>query len=172
MPEHGLKLQAAPVYKDMPEAPNSPLWIGRISPIAGREVEAEVLQENLVTVLPWCSSSGEAQLANLLPFTCRFLSMSQLASKSSSSSPKGLMSCSATCMWRAHSKGHHCHPCPFPCREKSGVIPFEFQAMFFFPKGGGLKVEAFQGLEDIRICNNCPLLTQPSCNFRSSFFPL
>lgn len=104
-------------------------------------------------------------------FTCRFLSMSQLASKSSSSSPKGLMSCSATCMWRAHSKGHHCHPCPFPCREKSGVMSLEFQAMFFFPKGGGLKVEAPQGLGDIRICNNSPLLTQPSCNFRSSFFP-
>lgn len=67
MPEHGLKLQAPPVYRDMPEAPNSLLWIGRISPIAGREVEAEVLQENFVTVLPSCSSSGEAQLANLPP---------------------------------------------------------------------------------------------------------
>lgn len=30
------------------------------------------------------------------PHTCRFLSMIQLVSKSSSSSPKGLMSCSAT----------------------------------------------------------------------------
>lgn len=129
-----------------------------------------MLQENLVTVLPWCSSSGEAQLANF-PFTCRFLSMSQLASKSSSSSPKGLMSCSATCMWTAHSKGHHCHPCPFPCREKSGVMSLEFQAMFFFPKGSGLKVEAFQRLRDIRIYNISPLFTQPSCNLRSFFFP-
>lgn len=50
-------------------------------------------------------------------------------------------------------------------------MSLEFQAMFFFPKGGGLKVEAPQGLGDIRICNNSPLLTQPSCNFRSSFFP-
>lgn len=51
-----------------------------------------------------------------LHFTCRFLSMSQLVSKSSSSSPKGLISCSATCTWRTHSKGHgHTHP--FPCRE-------------------------------------------------------
>lgn len=62
-----MKLQAASVYKDMPEAPNCLLWIGRISPIAGRELEAAVLQESLVTVLPWCSSSGEAQLANLHP---------------------------------------------------------------------------------------------------------
>ena len=31
------------------------------------------------------------------PLTCRFLSMHQLVSKSSSSSPKGLISCSATC---------------------------------------------------------------------------
>lgn len=31
--------------------------------------------------------------------TCRFLSMHQLVSKSSSSSPKGLISCSATCNW-------------------------------------------------------------------------
>lgn len=34
--------------------------LGGISPIAGMEVGAEVWQENLVTVLPWCSSSGEA----------------------------------------------------------------------------------------------------------------
>jgi hypothetical protein len=32
-----------------------------------------------------------------VPLTCRFLSMHQLVSKSSSSSPKGLISCSATC---------------------------------------------------------------------------
>lgn len=106
-----------------------------------------------------------------LPFTCRFLSMSQLASKSSSSSPKGLMSCSATCMWRAHSKGHHCHPCPFPCREKSGVMALEFQTMFFFPKGGRSKVEASQGLGDTGICNNSLLLTQPSCK-KEFFFSL
>lgn len=109
-----------------------------------------------------------------LPFTCRFLSMSQLASKSSSSSPKGLMSCSATCMWRAHSKGYLCHPCPFPCREKAGVISFEFQAMFFFPKRGCVKSGSIPGVGSyyIRICSNSSLLTQPSCNLRSSFFPL
>lgn len=65
--ERGLKLQSPSVYKDMPEAPNSLVWTGGISPIAGRDVGAEVLQENLVTVLPWCSPSGEAHLDDLPP---------------------------------------------------------------------------------------------------------
>lgn len=51
-------------------------------------------------------------------------------------------------------------------------MSLEFQAVFFLPKGGELKVEAFQGLGGIGIYDNFPLLTQPSCNFRSSFFPL
>lgn len=55
------------MYKDKPEAPNSLVWTGEISPIAGREVGAEVLQENLDTVLPWCSSSDEAHLVYLPP---------------------------------------------------------------------------------------------------------
>lgn len=72
-------------------------------------LQAEVLQ--IMTVLLGPGGS-------CLHRTCRFLSMSQLVSKSSSSSPKGLMSCSATCMWRAHSKGQgHAHP--FPCRRKA-----------------------------------------------------
>lgn len=47
--------------------PSSLVWTGGISPIAGREVGAEVLQENLVTVLLWWCSSGEAHLVYLPP---------------------------------------------------------------------------------------------------------
>ena len=40
--------------------------------------------------------------------TCRFLSMHQLVSKSSSSSPKGLISCSATCNWEHRMSPPRC----------------------------------------------------------------
>lgn len=64
-------------------------------------------EPSLFRLWPKLSSSGAGlqRLFRLLMFinetkallTCRFLSMHQLVSKSSSSSPKGLISCSATC---------------------------------------------------------------------------
>lgn len=57
-----------PLCTEICQKPQIP-WcgLGGISPIADREVGAEVLQENLVPVLPWCSSSGEAHLEDLPP---------------------------------------------------------------------------------------------------------
>lgn len=46
----------------MPKAPNSLVWTGGSLPLW-----AEELQENLVAVLPWCSSSGKAHLGDLPP---------------------------------------------------------------------------------------------------------
>lgn len=117
---------------------------GTASPLHSRPGRwvAEVWQDSVAVlmglaeppsaVLPRCSSASAG--GSSLPLTCRFLSMSQLVSKSSSSSPKGLMSCSATCVWRAHSKGHGGQTCPSPCREKAGgaepsVMAPEFGAM-------------------------------------------
>lgn len=156
VPEHGPKLQSASVYKDTRSPPVPWCGLGGSLPL-----QAEKWGQRCCRRIWSLSCFGGALQVRLtwcifLPFTCRFLSMSQLASKSSSSSPKGLMSCSATCMWRAHSKGHHC---PFPYREKSGVMSLEFQALLFLPEGGGLKVEASHGLGDIGICNFPPAYT-------------
>lgn len=38
-------------------------------------------------------------------------------------------------------------------------MSFEFQALFFLPKGDGLKVEASQGLGDIGLCYFPPAYT-------------
>lgn len=38
-------------------------------------------------------------------------------------------------------------------------MSLEFQALYFLPEGGGLKVEAFRGLGNIRICHFSPAYT-------------
>lgn len=115
----------------------------------GRGV-AEVLQENFVTVptpstlrcgpasVPLCRS-GPAGVSRL-GFTCRFLSISQLVSKSSSSSPKGLMSCSATCTGRNASQRLSWSYLPLSLHGEVGC-PFN---LLLLPKRDGL-MEAWQG---------------------------
>lgn len=39
------------------------------------------------------------------------------------------------------------------------MMSLEFQALFILPKGGGLKMEASQGLGDIGLCNFPPAYT-------------
>lgn len=164
VPDHGLKLQSASVYKNTPEAPQFPGVDWAISPIADREVGAEVLQENLVTVLPWCSS-GEAHLVYLPPLYLQVPVDEPVGFKVVVVLPK-----------RVDELLSHLHvestqqrsPLPLSLQgEKSGVMSL---SPGFPPKRGWVKSGGIPGLGDTGICN-FPLFTQASCNSRSSFFP-
>lgn len=67
-------------------------WTAKTSSFVAKALNFRGLHQNLFRWLIFVKDRKAS-------LTCRFLSMHQLVSKSSSSSPKGLISCSATCNW-------------------------------------------------------------------------